>query len=35
LIYVDYETQQRTLKDSALFYKEVIASNGGVLLQES
>lgn len=28
LIHVDYETQRRTLKDSALWYKEVIESNG-------
>lgn len=28
LIYVDYETQNRILKDSALFYSEVIRSNG-------
>ncbi|WP_309398518.1 GH1 family beta-glucosidase [Cerasicoccus maritimus] len=27
LIYVDYETQERTLKDSALYYREIIASN--------
>ncbi len=32
LIYVDYATQQRTLKDSAYFYKDVIASNGQALL---
>ena len=28
LIYVDYQTQQRTLKDSALWYRDVIACNG-------
>jgi beta-glucosidase len=28
LIHVDFETQQRTLKDSAYWYKDVIASNG-------
>jgi len=27
LVYVDYQTQQRTLKDSALWYKQVIAAN--------
>ena len=27
IVYVDYATQVRTLKDSALFYKEVIAAN--------
>ncbi|MBQ0001486.1 MAG: beta-glucosidase [Clostridiales bacterium] len=28
IVYVDYATQKRTLKDSAYFYKEVIAANG-------
>jgi beta-glucosidase len=28
LIHVDYQTQKRTLKDSAHFYSEVIRSNG-------
>ena len=28
LIWVNYETQQRILKDSALWYKQVIADNG-------
>ena len=31
LIYVDYMTQKRTLKDSALWYKKVIESNGEIL----
>lgn len=31
IVHVDFETQQRTLKDSARFYAEVIASNGRVL----
>lgn len=31
LIYVDYETQKRTLKDSAYWYREVIAGNGANL----
>ena len=31
LVYVDYATGKRTLKDSALWYKQVIASNGGIL----
>ena len=31
LVYVDFETQQRILKDSAYWYKEVIATNGKVL----
>lgn len=28
LIYIDYETQKRTLKDSAYYYAEIIKSNG-------
>jgi beta-glucosidase len=28
LIYVDYPTQRRTLKDSARWYRDVIAANG-------
>jgi beta-glucosidase len=31
LVYVDYATQQRTLKDSAHWYRQVIASNGSNL----
>lgn len=31
IVHVDYETQQRTLKDSARLYAEVIASRGAVL----
>jgi beta-glucosidase len=31
IVYVDYPTQQRILKDSAYWYKEVIASNGASL----
>ncbi|RYZ08331.1 MAG: beta-glucosidase [Myxococcales bacterium] len=31
LIHVDYQTQKRTLKDSALWYAKVIASNGEAL----
>lgn len=31
LIHVDYETQVRTPKESAAWYREVIASNGAVL----
>lgn len=31
LVYVDYNTQQRILKDSALFYAEVIKTNGEIL----
>ena len=31
LVYVDYPTQRRVLKDSAYCYKCVIASNGGIL----
>jgi len=32
LIYVDYQTQKRTLKDSAHWYAKLIASNGQVAL---
>ncbi len=28
IVYVDYATQERILKDSALFYRDVIAANG-------
>jgi beta-glucosidase len=31
IVHVDFETQKRTLKDSALFYSKVIASKGHVL----
>ena len=31
LIYVDYPTQQRIMKDSAYWYKRVIETNGGIL----
>lgn len=31
IVYVDYPTQQRIVKDSGLWYKEVIASHGGTL----
>jgi beta-glucosidase len=31
LIYVDHQTQKRTVKDSAATYREIIRSNGGVL----
>ena len=32
LIYVDYQTQQRIIKDSGYWYRDVIASNGQNLL---
>ena len=32
LVYVDYETQKRTIKDSGKWYRDVIASNGRNLL---
>ena len=35
LIHVDYATQQRTLKDSADWYRQVIAANGGNLTRET
>ncbi len=31
LVYIDYPTQKRTLKDSAYYYRDVIASNGKIL----
>lgn len=31
LVYVDFSTQQRVLKDSAYWYRDVIASNGATL----
>ena len=31
LIHVDYATQARTLKDSAEYYAQIIASHGAVL----
>jgi beta-glucosidase len=31
LVHVDFETQQRTLKSSALAYREIIRSNGAAL----
>lgn len=31
LVHVDYETQKRTLKDSAYWYRDMIASNGATL----
>jgi beta-glucosidase len=31
LVHVNFETQERTPKDSACFYRDVIASNGKVL----
>jgi len=32
LVHVDYETQKRTLKESAYWYRSVIESNGANLL---
>ena len=34
IIYVDYSTGKRLLKDSAFWYREIIASNGAILTQE-
>lgn len=31
LVYVDYKTQKRTLKDSGKYYAEIISSNGEIL----
>ncbi len=35
LIHVDFETQQRTLKDSASWYRRIIDSNGACIFDES
>jgi beta-glucosidase len=35
LIHVDFETQKRTLKDSAYWYREVIQSNGASLFTQA
>lgn len=35
LIHIDYETQKRTLKNSAYWYRDVIRSNGSVLHQKN
>lgn len=34
IIHVDYETMERTLKDSAKYYSQIIKTNGGALTQE-
>ncbi len=34
IIHVDYTTQKRTLKASARFFAEVIASNGAVIFRK-
>jgi beta-glucosidase len=31
IVHVDFQTQKRTLKDSAIWYRAVIESNGGTL----
>ena len=31
IVYVDYTTQKRTIKDSGFFYKKIIESNGDIL----
>lgn len=31
IIYVDFTTQQRIVKDSAFWYQKVIETNGGIL----
>ncbi len=33
LIYVDFETQTRTIKDSGYWYRAVMESNGGIILR--
>ena len=34
LVYVDFETQKRTIKDSGYWYRQVIESNGGIITNE-
>ena len=34
LVYVDFETRKRTLKDSAYWYKTVIESNGDAIFRD-
>jgi beta-glucosidase len=31
MVHVDYQTQKRTLKQSAYWYRDIIASNGEML----
>ena len=31
LVYVDYATQKRTMKDSAYYYRDIITTNGDIL----
>lgn len=31
MVFVDYKTQKRTIKDSGYFYRDLIRSNGGIL----
>lgn len=35
LVHVDYRTQQRTIKDSGYFYRDVIQSNGAAIFQDT
>ncbi|MCD7958421.1 MAG: beta-glucosidase [Ruminococcus sp.] len=35
LVYVNYQTQERTIKDSGYFYRDVIASDGKVVFADS
>ena len=35
IVHVDFETQERTPKDSARYYSQVIASNGGILDEQA
>lgn len=35
LVYVDYQTQQRTVKDSGAFYKKVIETNGAAIFSDT
>ena len=33
IVYVDYPTLQRIPKDSAFFFRDIIASNGAILFE--
>ncbi|MGQ0721851.1 MAG: GH1 family beta-glucosidase [Candidatus Eiseniibacteriota bacterium] len=35
IVHVDFATQRRTLKDSALFYRDVVATNGAALTERA
>ena len=35
LVHVDYQTQERTIKDSGYFYRDVIATNGEAIFSDT